>query len=75
MTNDQLPPTGFLRENQILGSKETPAIIPVSRTTWWMGIRKGIYPKPVKISARTTAWKVEDIRALVEELGAEEVPS
>ncbi len=37
--------------------------IPVSKSTWWSGIRKGIFPKPVKLSTRTTAWMESDIDA------------
>ena len=40
--------------------------IPVSRSTWWAGVKTGRFPKPVKLGPRTTAWRVEDIRALVE---------
>jgi prophage regulatory protein len=63
----QLPQTGFLRLKQIIGDKktDTPALIPISRSSWWQGIRKGIYPKGVKLGPRTTAWNVEDIRALI----------
>ncbi|MBM4207425.1 MAG: AlpA family phage regulatory protein [Gammaproteobacteria bacterium] len=68
----QLPLTGYLRLPQIIGNPKAeppiPAIIPVSKSTWWQGIKDGRYPKPVKLSARTTAWKVEDIRALIEQL-------
>lgn len=66
-----LPATGFLRLDRILGCKKTniPPIIPVSRTTWWHGVKIGKYPKPVKLGVRTTAWRVEDIRALVDTLG------
>ncbi len=38
-------------------------IIPVGKSTWWQGVREGRYPKPIKIGARATAWRVEDIRA------------
>jgi len=38
---DNLPATGFLRLNQIIGNKKAsppvPAIIPVSKSTWWAG--------------------------------------
>jgi prophage regulatory protein len=63
----QLPQTGFLRLKQIIGDKkaDTPALIPISRSAWWLGIRNGIYPAGVKLSSRTTAWRVEDIRALI----------
>lgn len=37
--------------------------IPVSKSTWWKGIRDGVFPKPVKLSPRTTAWKESDIDA------------
>lgn len=62
----QLPQEGFLRLWQILGDQENPAILPISRSTWYAGIRKGIYPKPCRLSARTSAWRVDDIRNLVQ---------
>jgi predicted DNA-binding transcriptional regulator AlpA len=56
-----IPATGFLRLSQIL------AIIPIGKSTWWQGCRTGRFPKPVKLGPRTTAWKAEDIAALVEQ--------
>jgi prophage regulatory protein len=69
----QLPDTGFLRLKQIIGDKKTntPALIPVSRSAWWSGIRNGIYPSGVKLGVRTTAWRVESIRALMATISAE----
>lgn len=63
----QLPETGFLRLPQIIGDAKRgiPAVIPVSKSTWWEGCRNGRYPKPVKLGPRTTAWNVADIRALI----------
>jgi prophage regulatory protein len=55
-----LPETGFLRLNQIV-----PNLIPVGKSTWWHGVKIGRFPKPVKLGPRTTAWRVEDIRALI----------
>lgn len=37
------------------------ALIPVSRTTWWRGVRSGKYPQGVKISDRRTVWRTEDL--------------
>jgi predicted DNA-binding transcriptional regulator AlpA len=65
-----LPETGFIRLRQIIGDKSTPAIIPVSRSSWWAGVREGRFPKSVKLGRRTTAWRVRDIRALIEEEAA-----
>lgn len=55
-----LPASGFLRLPQVL------AVFPVSKTSWYRGIESGAYPQPVQLSARTVAWRVEDIRALIE---------
>lgn len=58
---------GFLRLAYILAPKGP---IPVSKSTWWQGVKDGRFPKPVKLGPKTTAWRVEDIRALVERLAA-----
>lgn len=54
-----LPETGFLRLPQVL------ALFPVSRSSFWAGVKNGKYPKPIKLSKRCTAWKAEDIRQLI----------
>lgn len=59
----ELPHTGFLRLPQIIAPLGP---IPISKSTWWAGIKTGRYPKPVKLSSRVTAWRVEDIRAFIE---------
>lgn len=65
----QLPETGFMRLSQILGNSKTdpptPPIIPIKKSCWWAGVKSGRFPKPVKLGARVTAWRVEDIRALI----------
>ena len=58
-----LPETGFLRLKKIL-APDGP--IPVSKSTWWAGVKIGRFPKPMKIGPRTTVWKAEDIRKLIE---------
>lgn len=69
-----LPDTGFLRLKQIVGDKKAnppiAPIIPVGRSTWLEGCRTGRYPKPVKLGPKTTAWRVEDIRALIAQAAA-----
>lgn len=69
----QLPQTGYVRLPQIIGNPKAeppiPAIIPVGKSTWWQGVKDGRFPKPVKLGPRTTAWRVEDIRALIENMG------
>jgi len=68
MQHHSLPATGYLRLAQIVGDKKAgiPAIIPVSKSTWWQGVKSGRYPQSVKLSERCTAWRVEDVLALIE---------
>nr|WP_314859352.1 AlpA family phage regulatory protein [uncultured Undibacterium sp.] len=58
----QLPQTGFVRLPKVLST------IPVSKSTWWAGIKSGKYPAGIKLSERVTAWRVEDIHALINQL-------
>ena len=68
----KLPETGYLRLAQIIGNPKAdpviPALIPVSKSTWWEGVKSGRYPAPVKLGPRITAWRVEDIRELIKKL-------
>ena len=57
------PKTGLVRLSQILAPNGP---IPVSKSTWWQGVKAGRFPQPKKLGPRTTVWRVEDIRALFE---------
>lgn len=59
--SDFLPTTGFVRLPVVL------KFFPVSKSTWWAGVRSGRFPQAHKISENVTAWKAEDIRALLEQ--------
>lgn len=69
-----LPETGYLRLRQIIGNPKAdppqPPIIPVSKSTWWDGVKAGRFPAPVKLGPRITAWRVEDIRDLLRQWGS-----
>ena len=54
-----LPDTGFLRLEGVL------KLIPVGKTTWWNGVKTERFPKSIKLGTRITAWRAEDIRALI----------
>lgn len=56
---DHPPETRLLRLSQVL------EIIPVSKSTWWLMIRSGEAPKPIKLSKRCSAWRTGDIQAIV----------
>ena len=69
LANPGLTNEGFLRLTQIIGDPRAeppiPAVIPISKSSWWAGCKSGRYPAPVKLGPRTTVWKVSDIRALI----------
>lgn len=56
----------FMRLPQVL------AEIPVSKSTWWAGVRSGKFPKPIKLTARTSAWRRSDIDTLCAQLSGAE---
>ena len=58
-----LPETGFIRLKNIIAPYGP---IPVSKSTWWAGVKSKRFPQPVKLGPRITAWRVEDIMALIE---------
>ncbi len=60
MDNTILPETGFIRLPEVL------KIFPVSKSTWWAGVKSGRFPQGVKLGQRVTAWRVEDIRTLIQ---------
>jgi prophage regulatory protein len=55
---------GLLRLSSII---EPNGPIPVSRSTWWAGVKTGRFPAPVKLGPRITAWRNADIQALIEQ--------
>lgn len=61
------PRTGFVRLSQILAPAGP---IPVSKSSWWQGVKDGRFPAPIKLGPRTTAWRAEEIRALFEKADA-----
>lgn len=63
MLHHPTPETGFLRLKQILAPAGP---IPVSKSTWWAGVKDGRFPKPLKLGPRVTVWRVQDINDLIE---------
>ena len=65
------PHAGFLRIKGVLSK------IPVSRATWYAGIKTGKYPKPIRLSEGVSVWRVADIDALCRQIEqqAAEVPA
>lgn len=58
----KIPESGFLRLPEVL------KLIPVGKTVWYQGIQEGRFPAGIKLSERCTAWRAEDIKALIEKM-------
>ncbi|MDD5461955.1 MAG: AlpA family phage regulatory protein [Methylococcales bacterium] len=71
-TTHQIHEVALLRLWQIIGDKKTstPPLLPIGRTTFLNRVKDGTYPQPVRLGARTIAWRASDIWALLEKLGA-----
>lgn len=54
----ELNGAGFVRIKKVL------ELIPVSRSTWYNGIRDGRFPKPI-ICGSCSMWSVEDLKKLI----------
>ncbi len=52
--------TGCLREKQVR------ELVPVAHSTLWEWVEQGIFPKPVKLSARVTVWRRSEVQAWIE---------
>lgn len=59
---DELPATGFMRAKQI------HQLFGIGLSTWWYWVREGRAPQGHRLSRRTTVWRVEDIKALLDSI-------
>lgn len=52
----------LLRVDQIAGPR---GILPISKSTWWAGVKDGRFPQPIKLGDRVTAWNKDEVMALL----------
>lgn len=57
--------------SRLLRLPEVLRRVPIGKSSWWSGVRSGKYPRPVKLSSRTTCWRESDIDALIASLGSD----
>lgn len=50
------------------GTADGNWLLPISRSQWWDGVKRGVYPAPLKLGPRTTVWRLDDIEYLAERL-------
>ena len=69
--------TQFLRVRDIVctpAKGDRPAsrgLLSVSASHWHDGVRRGIYPKGIKLSPRVTVWRLEDVLAITDKASAQ----
>ena len=56
-------------DEKLLRLKQVLEIIPVSKSSWWAGVKDGKYPASVKYG-RSTFWLNSDIRALINHISS-----
>jgi prophage regulatory protein len=55
---------------RLLRLSEVLRLYPVSKSTWFAGIKSGKFPASQKLSSRCVAWREADILALIERMRA-----
>ncbi len=55
----------LLREKQVL------LYVPISRAELWKRVKENRFPSPIKLSAKISAWRSQDIAALLQSFGVD----
>lgn len=55
---------GRMSNERLLRLPQVLERVGVSKSTWWKGVRDGIFPRQLKITARTSAWRESEIDAI-----------
>ena len=55
----------FEKSEALLRLTEVLRRFPVSKSSWWLGVKERRYPAPVKIGRRAVAWSERDINDLI----------
>jgi prophage regulatory protein len=63
------PEIGLMRLKQVL------QLIPVSRSTFWAGVKSQRFPQPIKLGPRITAWRKSDIVDFIAAAGDDAKPA
>ncbi|ENU99418.1 MULTISPECIES: helix-turn-helix transcriptional regulator [Acinetobacter] len=56
-------------KRKVSAKPERVGLLPVSEKTIWEWVRQGKFPKPIKVSANVTVWRLSEIQAWMEEKG------
>lgn len=70
-----VPAINELPDNALLRLPVVLALTGYSRSGWYYGIERGVFPKPVKIGLRSVGWRAGEIRKLLDVEPVAEVPA
>ena len=66
----RIDPSGLYRIKSIVRTKTGgPPLFDVSPSTWWLMVKQGRAPAPVRLGERMTCWRGSDLLAYAESLG------
>jgi prophage regulatory protein len=76
MTQSLNHPDRLLRERQIIHGDPTsepplPALLPISHSHFWVLIKKGVLPPPLKLGSRCSVWRLSDIQSIINNGGVQ----
>ena len=52
--------------DRLIKDRECCELLSISRTSWWVGVRNGLYPKQIRLGERTSRWKLSEVMAIIE---------
>jgi hypothetical protein len=70
MTTEIVASPAYLRVSDIVRNRRTgePGLLPVAASTWWLWVKAGRAPAPIKLSPGCTVWRLADVLAFAEAL-------
>lgn len=63
MIDEQKSADRLLRLPEIIGPK---GLLPISRSSFYAGIKRGIFPRPINLGKRISAWRLSDLQRALE---------
>lgn len=52
--------------DRLIKDRECCELLGISRTSWWVGVRTGLYPEQTRLGERTSRWKLSEVMSIVE---------
>ena len=64
-------PRAYLRVSDITRNRRTgrPGLLPITPSTWWLWVKAGKAPAPIKLSPGCTVWREADVLRFAESFG------